>query len=216
MPLDERLPRTCGDGPAEGGSSGNGQAAPPHLGGSRPDQAAPRLAKCIARLDPGSAAALRRGPLAGAGAAAFWKLAAEHAPGAARDEEGWAALIQAIAILTPKGRETDRSPAHDRTIPMGTALYKAGVSDLRLARLLDAPREMRRDLAVRLCRRLAATDHKRFDLRTLADLILYGSEKTKKTNHRIARDYYRAEAEAGRRAGHTSDESDGQEVSSNA
>ena len=173
-------------------------------------QIAPRLATDVAHLDPGSAAALRRGPLAGAGTAAFWKLAAKHAPsGAAGDEPGWAALIQAIAILTPKGTETDRRPAHDCTVPMGAALYRAGVSNLRLARLLDAPREMRRDLAVRLCRRLAATDHKRFDLRTLAALILYGSEKT---NRRIARDYYRAEA----KAGHTSDESDGQEVSSNA
>ena len=96
---------------------------------------------------------------------------------------------------------------------MGAALYKAGVSELRLARLLDAPREMRRDLTVRLCRRLAATEHKRFHLRTLAELILFGSEET---NRRIARDYYRAEAEAGRKAGHTSDEPDGQEVSSDA
>ena len=214
MPLDERLPRTSGDRPDDGDLSGNGQAAPPAPGGLRPDQVAPRLAKHIARLDPGSAAALRRGPLAGAGTAAFWKLAAEYAPGgAARDEAGWAALIQAIAILTPKGRETDRRSAHDHTIPMGAALYKAGVSELRLARLLDAPREMRRDLTVRLCRRLAATEHKRFHLRTLAKLILDGSEKT---NRRIARDYYRAEAEAKHGAGHTSDEPDGQEVSSDA
>ena len=172
-------------------------------------QVAAKVATYIARLDPGSAAALRRGPLAGAGAAAFWKLAAKFAPGAARDEEGWAALIQAIAILTPKGREADRRPAHDPTIPMGAALYDAGVSDLRLARLLGAPKEMRRDLAVRICRRLAATEHKRFHLRTLAELILFGSENT---NRRIARDYYRAEAKAGR----ASDEPDGQEVSSDA
>ncbi len=213
MPLDERPPEPAGKDPAEGDPSGNGQAAPPRLGGSRLDQVAPRLAAYIARLDPGSAAALRRGPLAGAGAAAFWKLAADYAPGGARDEAGWAALIQAIAILTPKGRETDRRSAHDYNIPMGAALYKAGVSELRLARLLGAPKEMRRDLAIRACRRLAATEHKRFDLRTLAKLILFDSEKT---NHGIARDYYRAEAEAGRGAGHTSDEPDAQEVSSDA
>ena len=213
MPLDERPPEPAGKDPAEGDPSGNGQAAPPYLGGSRPHQTAPWLAAYIAHLDPGSAAALRRGPLAGAGAAAFWKLAAEYAPGAARDEEGWAALIQAIAILTPKGREADRRSAHDPTVPMGAALYEAGVSELRLARLLGAPKEMRRDLAVRACRRLAATEHKRFDLRTLAKLILFDNEKT---NHRIARDYYRAEAQAGRRAGHSSDEPDEQEVSSDA
>ena len=212
MPLDERLPEPAGIDPAQGDPSGNGQVAPPAPRGLRPDQVAPRFAAYIAGLDPGPAAALRRGPLAGAGTAAFWKLAAEYAPGGATlDEEGWAMLVQAIAILTPKGRETDRKRAHDPTVPMGAALYGAGVSNLRLGRLLDAPKEMRRDLAVRLCRRLAATDHKRFDLRTLAELILYGSEKT---NRRIARDYYRAEARHG--AGHTSDEPDGQEVSSNA
>ena len=176
----------------------------------RPKQAAPWFATYIANLDPGSAAALRRGPLAGAGAAAFWKLTAEHASSDdVRDETGWAALIQAIAILTPKGREADRRSAHDPTIPMGATLYEAGISDLRLARLLGAPREMRRDLAVRLCRRLAATEHRRFDLRTLEELILFGGDHT---SRRIARDYYRAEAKAGR----ASDESSGQEVSSNA
>ena len=195
MPLDEVPKTTC---PTED---------KPHL-----EQMAPRLARVIANLDPGSAAALRRGPLAGAGAAAFWKLAAEYASsGAARDEAGWAALIQAIAILTPKGRETDRRSAHDHTIPMGAALYHADVSGLRLARLLGAPREMRRDLVLRLCRRLAATEHKRFNLHTLVKLILFDSENT---NHRIARDYYRAEAKD--KAGRTSDESSGQEVSSDA
>ena len=194
------------------------KAASPATDEPRSKQAAPRLATYIANLNPGSAAALRRGPLAGAGAAAFWKLAAEHASsGAAQDETGWAALVQAIAILTPKGRETDRTPAHDPKVSMGAALYGAGVSELRLARLLNAPREMRRDLAVRLCRRLAATEHKRFDLRTLEKLILFDDDYTNHrddpTNHRrIARDYYRAEAKAGR----ASDESNGQEVSSNA
>ena len=198
MPLDE-TPKAAG--PATDGR------AETETGGAR---AAPRFAAYIANLDPGSAAALRRGPLAGAGAAAFWRLAAEYASsGVARDEPGWAALVQAIAILTPKGRETDRTPAYDPKVPMGAALHEAGISELRLARLLGAPREMRRDLAVRLCRRLAATEHKRFDLRTLEKLILFDDDHT---NHKIARDYYRAEAEA-RRA---SDESDGREVASDA
>ena len=193
MPLDE-APKAAGPATDEPG----------------PKRAAPRLATYIANLDPGSAAALRRGPLAGAGAAAFWKLTAEHASsGADRDAGGWAALLQAIAILTPKGRETDRTSAHDPKVPMGAALHEAGISELRLARLLGAPREMRRDLALRLCRRLAATEHKRFNLRTLEELILFGGDQT---NHKIARDYYRAEAKT-RRA---SDESDGQEVSSDA
>ena len=70
----------------------------------------PKIAADIARLDSGPAAALRRGPRNGAGAAAFWKLLAKHNPvGAARNEAGWAALIQAIAILTPKGRDPEKN-----------------------------------------------------------------------------------------------------------
>ena len=112
MPLDE-TPKAAG--PATDGR------AEAETGGAR---AAPRFAAYIANLDPGSAAALRRGPLTGAGAAAFWRLAAEYASSdAARNEMGWAALVQAIAILTPKGRETDRTPAHDPKVPMGAALY---------------------------------------------------------------------------------------------
>ena len=172
-----------------------------------------RLAWAVAKLDPGSAAALRRGPLAGAGAAAFWKLMAKHAPHrTANDEPRWAALLQAIAILTPKGAESDRKPAHEPNFSMGAALYDAEVSELRLARLLGAPKEMQRDLAVRLCRRLSTTEHGRFHLRTLASLILFGDDET---NRRIARDYY-FRAQANERAGQTSDEPDEQETSSNA
>ena len=165
-----------------------------------------RLAWAVAKLDPGSAAALRRGPLAGAGAAAFWKLMAEHAPHrAANDEPRWAALLQAIAILTPRGAEADRRPAHEPDTPMGTALCDAGVSELRLARLLSAPKETQRNLAVRLCRRLSTTERgrfSRFHLRTLASLILYGDDGT---NRRIARDYY-SRAQAKERAGQPSQE----------
>ena len=85
MPREEALPETEG-------------APAMHL-----PEAIPKIAMEIARLDPGPAAALRRGPRSGAGAAAFWKLLARYDPvGAKRNESGWAALIQAIAILTPK------------------------------------------------------------------------------------------------------------------
>ena len=161
-----------------------------------------RLAREIAVLDPGSAAALRRGPQSGAGAAAFWKLLATYGPTYEMDEnreEGWAMLIQAIAILTPKGRRIEDPPnlsVHDPQIPMGAALHDAEVSELRLARLLTAPQQMRRTLSIRLCRRLAAAEQRRFDLRTLANFILYGDDVA---GRRIAKDYYRAQAQAGRR-----------------
>lgn len=182
----------------------------PHEGGLEPTAAATgrlsmgqtvdRLAREIALLHPGPAAALRRGPQNGAGAAAFWKLLAWYGPAQELDgnrEEGWGMLIQAIAILTPKGRRDGNGPnisVHDPQMPMGAAMHDAGVSELRLARLLTAPQKMRRTLTVRLCRRLAAGEQRRFDLRTLANFILYGGD----AGRRIAKEYYRAQAKAAR------------------
>jgi hypothetical protein len=79
---------------------------------------------------------------------------------------------------------------------MGAALHDAGVSELRLARLLTASQRLRRTLVVRLCRRLAAADQRRFDLRTLANFVLYGQD----AGRRIAREYYRAQTAAGRQS----------------
>ena len=151
----------------------------------------PKMAVEIARLEPGPAAALRRGPLVGAGAAAFWKLLAQYNPiGATRNEARWAALIQAIAILTPKGRDPAKAPAHDYSRSMGQALHAAGLSDLRLARLLSATPALRPELTVRTCRRLAGSEFGRFNLVTLGQFVLFGDEKAAR---RIARDYYRAD-----------------------
>ena len=158
-------------------------------------QSVARIAQEISILGPGPAAALRRGPLSGAGSAAFWKLMATHGPAGASDEVGWGVLIQAIAILTPKGTATNKKPAHDSSVPMGGALYRAGLSELRLARLLTAPREMRRQLSIRTCRRLAAAEQRHFDLITLARFVLYGDDRT---GRRIARDYFRVEVTAAR------------------
>lgn len=155
-----------------------------------------RLAGDIGRLEPGPAASLRRGPLEGAGSAAFWQLMAKY-----ETEHGgralacWAAIVQAMAILTPKGRNADRRSAHDGRKPMGAALAEANITDLRLARLLSSRGQMRRDLLVRTCRRLAARELVQFNLRTLAKFILY--EDDEEHAQWIARDYYRAVAKAG-------------------
>ena len=143
----------------------------------------------IARLDAGPIASLRRGPFSGAGAAALWHLLAKHNI-SKQNENSWATLIQAIAILTPKGTSQNRKSAYDPSISMGAALSKAEVSELRVARLLATTGNMRFDLLLRLCRRLATTDYNRFDIRTLAWFILFGNEET---DRKIARDYYRTE-----------------------
>lgn len=147
------------------------------------------VAADIARLDAGPIAALRRGPFSGAGAAALWYLLAKYNI-SAQIENSWATLIQAIAILTPKGTSQSRKSAYDPRMSMGAALFNAEVSELRVARLLATTGNMRLDLLLRLCRRLATTDYNRFDVRTLAWFILFGNEET---DRKIARDYYRTE-----------------------
>lgn len=156
----------------------------------------PDLARRIATLDPGPAAALRRGPLNSAGAPAFWKLLARYSLHGG--ERRWAALIQAIAILTPKGRKPGKHSAHQGAPSMGEALHGAGVSELRLARLLAAPPAQRPELVVRTCRRLARTDFKRFNLVALGQFVL--SSDSTHAARRIARDYYRADLAAKRKS----------------
>ena len=163
-------------------AKGESRAAP---NAGKPRDVIPKLATEIAHLDPGSAAALRRDPL---DAAAFWRLLAKHNP--AGSEDHWAALVQAIAILTPKGRKREKRPAHNPERSMGEALQAAGVSELRLARLLGAPPDLRPELAVRTCRRLAATEVSRFNLVTLGQFLLFSADK--RPARWIARDYYRA------------------------
>ena len=154
----------------------------------------PKLAGQVARLAPGPAAALRRGRIAEVGNPAFWQLMAEHAPDAIGDRlRRWAVIMQAIAILTPKGRALEKRSAHDASNPMGAALFEAGISELRLARLLSARGEMRRDLVIRSCRRMSAKGAIQFDLRTLGTLILSDEDNAARW---IARTYYSAAASA--------------------
>lgn len=152
---------------------------------------APRIAETILHLDAASTAALRRGPLAGAGAAAYWKILARLDVHAGLANESWAALVQAIAVLTPKGERPERQSAYNPEISFGVALFAADISELRLARLLNAPRYLRPEASVRTCRRLASAGHNRFDLRDLYGLLL---SKRDWSLRKIARDYYRAEA----------------------
>ncbi len=158
-----------------------------------------QLAGAIGRLDPGPAASLRRDPLAGSGSAAFWHVMARNGiQPRHRHLKRWAAVIQAIAILTPKGRRDSDTPKlspHDGAVPMGTALHQAGITEQRLARLLSARGGMRRDLVVRTCRRLAAKEAVRFDLRTLARFVLSEDESEARW---IARHYYAAHVRAAR------------------
>ena len=157
-----------------------------------PGQRVARIAETVLHLDPASAAALRRGPLAGAGAAAYWKILAQLAVRVGpANESAWAALVQAIAVLTPKGKSPDKQSAHNPTNPLGAALHAAEISELRLARLLNTPRPLRPEASVRICRRLASAGQGRFDLRDLYGVLL---DERDWPLRKIARDYYRAES----------------------
>ncbi len=149
----------------------------------------PSIAKSISVLSPGLLAELRRGPLDGGGSAAFWRLMAKFQ--VPKDlERKWAGLIQSIAILIPKGDRSERKSPHNPTVGLGTVLYQANFSELRLARLLSARQDMRIELTIRACRRLAASNCHQLNLITLAKLVLFNDEEAE---YRVAREYYRAE-----------------------
>lgn len=170
-------------------------APPPEDPGADLGLTVVRLAAQIARLKPGPAAALRRGAVGGDGSAALsWLMATNGIDGRGDELHKWAAVMQAMAILTPRGGDVTKRSAHDGSKPMGAVLAEAKISELRLARLLSARGEMRRDLAIRTCRRLAAGKPVRFDLRTLAKFIL--REHDQSQAHWIARHYYRIAAKA--------------------
>lgn len=162
------------------------------------DGATVRIAAAVAHLAPGELAELRR-MRSGQTGATFWRL--YHAHGLFGAPDGWEAAVQAIALLTTTGRAPDKASAHDPNLPLGKALHRAGVSHLRIARLLAAPHGPRRVALIRLVRMLAR-DGARFDLRQLVRLILQDREADKR---RLARDYYAAEAAAQHSEGERSD-----------
>lgn len=150
----------------------------------------PEIAKTVALLGPGPSAQLRRDPTRGAGVAAYWRIAAEYDFNVG--DRIMPKFVQIVAILTPRGTVGERSffSAHKAQMPMGRALYNAGISELRLSRFLDMPKPIRSDSAVRICRRLAGSEHAQFNLLSLAYFLCDAGDRV---TQQIARDYYRAE-----------------------
>lgn len=124
------------------------------------------LAGAMRHLANGEMAALRRlDPEAAT--PAYWRLAARHEE-LDRDCDRWASVVQALAILTPKGPSGERPELHDRRRPFGFALCDGGdpgwpgtgaarpcLSERRLAQLLAARGEQRRTLLIRAVRAVA-------------------------------------------------------------
>ncbi len=144
----------------------------------------PAIAVNIVHLDSGLSASLRRNPFAGSGLVACCKLMSNYE---VKYNDMWSKVIQAIAILTPKGSAANKSSAHDSSIYMGQSLEEADFSEASLSRLLSAPDAMRGDMVVRACRRLVSKNKNHFNLVTLARFILYGD-----CEMQIAKEYYRS------------------------
>lgn len=119
----------------------------------------------------GEMAALRRlGP--DAAAPAYWRLAARH-PILETRRDAWTPIVQALALLMPKGPPEERAELHNPRRPLGRALCDGGrhdwpgdaaqgaprpaFSEQRLAQLLAARGSQRRILLLRAVRMLATS-----------------------------------------------------------
>ena len=154
-------------------------------------------------FDRGDLAELRRLDIEHPAAPAFWRLMHRREllgeSVSTRWERKWAVVFKGIALMT---RNTPPVIcAHNRDVPVGRALYGPGpqprLSDAQLDRLLRLRGDKLYDALLKLCRTLRAA---RVSLNwgEMALLILYegmNEQREKSARTRIARDYYRAEAE---------------------
>lgn len=142
-------------------------------------------------LSPGEVADLRRLDPNAPYRPAFWKVAARYLEheiplgGEARDEmeRRWAAILSGMA-QTQKFHQPGRR--------LGQALAEAGLSELRLTRLLRARGEKLLD-ELRGVVRVLASKGQAFDWTHLANLVLSeGYKHEEKVRRQIARDYFYA------------------------
>lgn len=148
-----------------------------------------RLAAVVEReLSPGDLADLRRLRPEEPASPAFWKLAATYlsdslpgGPGREEAERRWAAVLGALANL----RGLHRS---DR--PLGRALAEAGLSEMRLLRLLRARDAALYDVTRGVVHYLAQKAEPA-DLGQLAGLLLdQDGDRAEAIRRRIARAFY--------------------------
>lgn len=145
---------------------------------------------------PGDVAALRRLGKAGWGVPIFWRVVTRTleplgliASGERRgqDEKRWAVVLAALAALDGQ---------HARGIPLGRGLAEAGVSELRVERLLRAHDDALLALVRPLAHQLASKGTK-FDQLGLVELVLSdGAPHEDLVRRAIGRDFYRAEGAA--------------------
>jgi CRISPR system Cascade subunit CasB len=142
------------------------------------------LRHAIEAADPGTAAALRRADPSSP-PAAFYRLTVrlldEHLPEAGPRrivEEGrWAVVAAAMA----------NAAGFMRRVPLGEALARAGVAEMRVVRLLEARDSQLADQVRNIVHQLVQKAQS-FDPNDLADLVLSDSDDPRRW---IARSFYR-------------------------
>jgi CRISPR-associated protein Cse2 (CRISPR_cse2) len=145
-----------------------------------------KLAGVLEHADPGTLAALRRADPTSP-PAAFYRVAGaaldehigEGGPLRDRLESGWTVILSAMA----------RAQGFLGTVPLGEALAKAGVAEMRVLRLMEAPAAQLPDL-VRNVVHLLVQKGQRFDPNDLANLVL-ARDDDRGPRRNIARSYYR-------------------------
>lgn len=160
-------------------------------------------ARMLEKLEPGPLAELRRMDIS-AGAAGFWRLAAQHPATINNNLEDWMAIVRILAILTPKGDPAERKPLHDAKRRLGEVLCDGGdpswpnsdsprpvLSEQRLARLM-ATREKQRGVLLR--RAVSAISRTRqpdsgINVADIAWTLL--NSDIRRTGRLIAESYYR-------------------------
>lgn len=160
---------------------------------------------------PGPLADLRRMEIGGAGAPAFWRLAAK---GAFLDEDidAWMQIARIMAILVPKGDLTGKERLHQvrdgegRKRSLGAVLCDGGdpgwppkegvvhdgvFSEKRLARFLALPTIARGPALERIARMLATgrSPNSGVDCVEIANLLL--DPDNREHTRGVAREYYR-------------------------
>lgn len=176
---------------------------PPDADSAPPPKLADVVFAITVQLDPdrlgtGPLALLRRlKPTGNLSEPTLHRLLWRHVPDAWLAEEGlrrWGLLVHAIAIAAPD--------LHRGRGGLGRALHAAGYSEGRFARLMDARAEDLPDVVPRLVRFLVAKGQA-LDPVGLTYFVLgvaAGGDSAEKQRERIARDYFRAERDAGQAA----------------
>ena len=161
-------------------------------------------AHMLEKLEPGPLAELRRMDIS-AGAAGFWRLAAQH-PATINDKslEDWMAIVHILALLTPKGDPADRKPLHDAKRRLGEVLCDGGdpnwpnsnsprpvLSEQRLARLMATRGRQRGVLLRRAVSAVSRTRQSDSGINVVDIAWTLLDSDIRRTGRRIAEPYYR-------------------------